>query len=332
MASEEEERELEEAEKAFEEENKIVAAQQSGEEIRAVSNPKDFPYTAEKNQQILIALGFTPHWHDKDKEGNDETNFGIQILNMKIGVKFNDKNPAGKVWAYVLTADNKKDFIKNGDLKQLPFVQRYLDIQAGKKPIPEPTVTGRIIERIGKGIKIEIKEDGEKKEIFFGLGAVKRHDDGHHFIPHGFSKPSSDNQEGKMLVPRDILLPDMDSQQREAEQKVMQPAYREEAEAQQIREEQGRVPVATTIPIPAVEAPALHIFEQRISEKRAPAAMPTQAAELITKYVELLALVTEAVNAEDRIPKQEKGYANKFVFYSVKAAMENGKGGDREEA
>ena len=302
--SEEEERELEDAEAAFRDEE------------------------AENNHQILTALGFTPHYHDKDKEGNDETNFGIRVLNTKIGVKFNDKNPAGKVWAYALTEDNKKDFIKNGDLKQLPLVQRYLDIQAGKKPIPKPTVTGRIIERIGKGIKIEINEDSEKKEIFFGLGAVKRHDDGHHFIPHGFSKPSSDNPEGKMCVPRDILLPAMDSmitQQREAEQKATQPAYREEAEAQRIREE---VPAPTTIPVPAtkINQPELPPPEQKLP---AAAAKPTQA-ELISKYVELLAAVTEAINAEDRIPKQEKGYGIKFVYYSVKAALENG--GGREGA
>lgn len=312
-SEEEEERELEEAEKVFEEENKIVAASQSGEEIRAVSNPNDLPYIAEKNQQILTALGFTPHYHDKDKEGNDETNFGIIVINTKIGVKFNDKNPAGKVWAYTLAEGGIKDFIKNGDLKQLPLVQRYLDIQAGKKPIPEATVTGRIIERIGKGIKIEIEEDGEKKEIFFGLGAVKRHDDGRHFIPHGFSKPSKDNPEGKLCVPRDIFVPGMD----------ITTANREEADAQRIREEQGRAPAPTTIPVPERKA---------VYEPVQPAAKQTQA-ELITKYVELLAAVIEAIEKEDRIPQHEKGFANKFVFYSVKQALENGKsGGSQEEA
>ena len=86
---------------------------------------------------------------------------------------------------------------------------------------------------------------------------------------------------------------------------------RAEAEAQRIREEQG---LAAT---PAATQPA------------APP-KPT-VTELIAKYTDMLAQVTEAVNAEDRIPDREKGYAIKFVFYSVRGAMENGKGGDREE-
>ena len=299
--SEEEERELEDAEAEFSDEEQIE------------KQPE-----AEDNMQILTALGFIPHYHDKDPEGNDETNFGIRVMNTKIGVKFNDKNPAGKVWAYVLTGDNKKDFIKNGNLKELPLVQRYLDTRAGKKPIPEATVTGRIIERIGKGIKIEIEEDGKKKEIFFGLGAVKRHDDGHHFIPHGFSKPSSDNQEGKMLVPRDILLPDMDSQQREAEQKVTQPAYPEEAETQRRRDEQGRAPVATTIPIPTPATPPT------VKEN-------STVPELIEKYLSIAVQVTKAVKENEEVSTQERGYVTNWVCNKVVDELVNGKGGSHEE-
>ena len=281
---EKEERELEDAEAAFQDEDQTEA---------------------ENNMQILIALGFTPHYHDKDPEGNDETNFGIKVMNTKIGVKFNDKNPTGKVWAYELTEDNKKEFIKNGDLKQLPLVQRYLDIQKGKKPIPKTTVTGRIIEKRGKGILIEIEEDGEKKEIFFGQGAVKRHDDGHHFIPFGFSKPSTDNPEGKMSVPRDVLVPGMDIEINSSQTKA---------------ERKAKAPAATTIPIKNRE---------EATPAQPPAEKPTQA-ELIVQYVELLAQVTEAIEKEDRIPEREKGYGIKFVYYSV---LENGKnGGSQEEA
>ena len=83
---------------------------------------------------------------------------------------------------------------------------------------------------------------------------------------------------------------------------------RAEAEAQKIREEQG---LATT-----PEA-----------EPAKPAT--TTVADLIAKYTDILAQVTEAVNAEDRIPDREKGYAVKFIYYSVKGALENG--GNREE-
>ena len=82
---------------------------------------------------------------------------------------------------------------------------------------------------------------------------------------------------------------------------------RAEAEAQRIRAEQGRA--ATPATPPAAAKPAV--------------------AELITKYVEILSQVTEAVNAESRIPDHEKGYATKFIYYSVKGAIENG--GDHEE-
>ena len=85
------------------------------------------------------------------------------------------------------------------------------------------------------------------------------------------------------------------------------------AEVQKIREEQGRA-------TPAAEAVPAQ-----------PAAPPT-VEELIFKYIDILAKVTVAVEQEDRIPEREKGYAVKFIYYSVKAAVENGKnGGDHEE-
>ena len=229
---------------------------------------------AETNMQILAALGF------KRYDDDDGTNFGIRIQNTKIGVKFNPENPNGKVWAYIITDDNKKEFIKNGNLKELPLVQRYLDIQAGEKPIPEATVTGRIIERRGKGIAIEIEEDSEKKEIFFGQGAVKKHDDGSHFIPLGFSKPSSDNPDGKMCVPRDILLPGMDSQPEAA-------------------------PAATTIPIAAAKPTG----KENLT-------VPTDS-EKVDYYINLIGEITEKVGVEERISSSERGYAISKVFDAI---------------
>ena len=81
--------------------------------------------------------------------------------------------------------------------------------------------------------------------------------------------------------------------------------YRESEEAQKILEEQGR------------------------ATPQAAARASTQ--DLIYKYLDMLAQVTEAVEKEDRIPDREKGYATKFVFHAVKDALENGKGGDHEE-
>jgi hypothetical protein len=78
--------------------------------------------------------------------------------------------------------------------------------------------------------------------------------------------------------------------------------YRESEEAQRILEEQGRTPAATAKP---------------------------SVAELIAKYLDILVQVTEAIEKEDRIPDREKGFATKFLYYSVKGAIENG--GDHEE-
>ncbi len=283
------------------------------------------------SMQILTALGFTPHYHDKDKAGNDETNFGIRVMNTKIGVKFNAVNPTGLVWAYILAEDGKKDFIKNGDLKQLPLVRRYLDIQAGEKPMPEPTVTGRIVEKRSKSVVVEIKEDGVKKEIIFGWGAVKKHDDGHHYIPYGFSKPSTDNPDGKMDVPRNILLPELDPP----------PATesREETEARRIRDEQGR---EATTPVAAAETAAgeaelaLHVFEQLISGKGAPAANPTVKENLtvpglIEKYLSIAVQVTKAVKENGGVSALEIGYVTNWVCNKVVDELMNSKGGSGEE-
>lgn len=78
---------------------------------------------------------------------------------------------------------------------------------------------------------------------------------------------------------------------------------RAKAEMQKIKEEQGLTPKP---PQPAsAPAPALEL--------------EPSVAELITKYVEMLSQVTEAVAEEERIPDREKGYAVKFVYHSVKA-------------
>ena len=82
---------------------------------------------------------------------------------------------------------------------------------------------------------------------------------------------------------------------------------RAEAEAQRIREEQGRATAPTTPPA---------------------AAKPT-VDELVAKYLDILVKVTIAVKNEDIISDREKGFATKFLYYSVKGAVENG--GDHEE-
>ena len=87
---------------------------------------------------------------------------------------------------------------------------------------------------------------------------------------------------------------------------------RAEAEAQRIREEQGLAAAPAQPAVPATPA------------------KPT-VPELIAKYTDILAQVTVSVRNNDTFIDREKGYVTNWVANAVKGAMENGKGGDREE-
>ena len=78
-----------------------------------------------------------------------------------------------------------------------------------------------------------------------------------------------------------------------------------QAEAQRIREEQGLATPAATV-------------KENLT-----------VPEVIIKYTDILAQVTVAVEQEDRIPKNEKGYATNWVADAVKEAIQ--KGGNHEE-
>ena len=314
-SGEDADRERAEAEKEFaeelgsdiagvEEEKNIGTAQSEASE--KTPSPPEKEQTAEQNQKILAALGFKPY-HDAGV-----TKYNIRVMNIKIGVTFNETNPFGKIWAYKIPeGDEEKDFLKNGDLKQQPLIQKYHAIQEGIEPMPETSVTGKIIEKRGKAIKILIIENGEEKEIFFGQGAVKKDGDGY-FIPGGFSKAGK-NKEGKehdakMDLPRDIRLLDYETQL-------------EQAPAADVTKEKDELPkkpddLAKTDLQSTEKTTMDEVIKPEESKE------PTEYTQLINKYTNLLAEVTEAVFAEDRIPKHEKGYGIKFVYYSVKQAIE----------
>lgn len=296
-----EERELEEAERAF--------VDETGSNIVDVDITEPTKEeTAEQNQRILATLGFKPY---KDA---GVIKYNIRVLDIKIGVTFNETNPLGKIWAYfVPEGDEEKKFLKNGDLKQHPLIQKYHAIQEGKEPMPEISVVGKITEKRGKAIKIQIEENGETKEIFFGQGAIKK-DKGGHFIPAGFSKAVKDKHEAKMAVPRDIRLPDYLTQLEQA------PATDTTKEKDAPKEKEEVQLTGKTTMDKAIKPKEIEYTDTRAQ---------VIEAELIQKYTNLLANVTEAILAEDRIPSREKGYAVKFVYYSVKGALENG--GDHEE-
>ena len=90
---------------------------------------------------------------------------------------------------------------------------------------------------------------------------------------------------------------------------------RAEAEAQKIRDEQGLAPAAPE------QKPPLN--EAGIEPPQQP-----KVTELIEKYGDIRAQVTEYVRTNERIPEREKGYAINWISDQVIKAMQTG--GDQE--
>ena len=297
---EEAERELEEAEKQFEEENKTIAAQQSGEGITEE--------TAKRYQGILIALGFT-RYDNKEKGIACKLKAG-QLL---IGRTFTEKNPIGNMWVSCLVDceyGKKGEFLKRDECKQIPQVNLFYRIRNGELPIPEPTVVGMVVGKSEKAIQIQFDEfgGGYYEMQWWGFGALKKNEEGTNYVPASYSK-QTENYNAKMQVPRDIILEDYEIEL-EGAPLTTQTDLTKEKEGEEKAEPQltGKSTMDEVI-------------------KRE----PTEYTESIVKYTGILAEVTEAIFAEDRIPSREKGYAVKFVYYSVVGAAENGKGSDHEE-
>jgi len=269
-----EEQELEEAEKEFAEE--MEGEIEDTEEI------------AEQNQQILAALGF------KRYEDPGVIKYAIRVMDIKIGITFNEAHPLGKIWAYKIPeGDEEKEFLKNGDLNQHPLVQKYKSIQEGKEPLPEIIVTGKIIEKRGKAILIQIEENGESKQIFFGQGAVKKDTEGY-FIPAGFSNATKEH-DAKMAIPRDIRLSDYKTQLEQAP--VADTTKKEEEKESKEKAEQGTVAdkIPHKEPVPLAEGEKL----------------------TVDYYVNLIGEITEKVRADERISEREAGYAINMVFNAI---------------
>ena len=291
-------RELEEAEKEF--------AEEFGSDIKDVdvSEPTD-EEIAKRYQDILIALGFT-RYDNKDKGIACKLKAG-QLL---IGRTFTEKNPIGNMWVSCLVDcehGKKGEFLKRDQCKQIPQVNLFYRIRGGELPIPEPTVIGKIIEKSEKAIQIQFNEFGQTETEWWGFGALKKNEEGINYVPASYSK-QTENYNAKMQVPRDILLGDYEIELEKAP--LTQTDTTKEKEGGEKAE-----------PQPTEKSTMNEVIKQE----------PTEYTESIAKYTGILAEVTEAIFAEDRIPSREKGYAVKFVYYSVVGEMENGKGGDHEE-
>ena len=223
--------EFEEAEEMLsEEEKEQVAREYEHEEIETEESDEA---KAKRYQEILTALGFK--CYDNAERG---VVYKQKIGNLQVARQFDKKYPLGRFWVRI-TQDcewgKAGEFLPVDKLREVPIIKLFDRIRDGELPMPEPQVTGHVIEKTEKAVRIEFEEFGEVKSRWWGCAAVKRNEKGMRFIPAGFSR-QTEKHEAKMVVPRDILLPDYERELEEAPLKEIEYSqeqyYEPEAPAQ----------------------------------------------------------------------------------------------------
>ena len=304
LSDEEADRELAEAEKAF--------AEESGNDSVDIAKPKK-EETAKRYQDILIALGFV-RYDNKEKGISCKLKAGP----LQIGRTFTENYPIGNMWVQCLKDSEhgkKGEFLKGDECKKIPQVNLFYRIRNGELPIPEPTVTGNVVGKSEKAVQIQFNEFGQTETEWWGYKAVYSGAEGLKYIPASYSK-ETEKYHAKMQVPRDILLENYEAELKEAPAATTTGnGERREEVRDKTKEEVDKGTLAEKI---TAKEPA-QLEEVVLIEK------------LIQKYLFILERTTEAVRKSEVVTGHEKGYGVKFIFYSVKGALENGKGGDHEE-
>lgn len=159
---------------------------------------------AEFYQRILVSLGFTRY--DNGEKG---IVCKLRTRELLIGRTFNSQHPTGRFWAKCL-ADcefgEKDEFVREERLREIPLVDLFCCIRDGELSMPQPEVTGTVVGRSERAVQVQFIEFGHVKTEWWGMKAIKRNSKGEHFIPAGFSR-QTDTHPAKMIVPRDIILP-----------------------------------------------------------------------------------------------------------------------------
>ena len=334
LSNEEADRELEEAETEFGEKNKIIAAQQSGEPIGGSSDPRleeaetefinkqkeekgtikkvdDTPLT----KDILIALGFVRY--DNGEKG---IAYKLHAGPLQIGRTYNEKYPNGNMWVRCLKDceyGKAGDFPKRDECKKIPLVALFYKIRDGELPIPEPTITGKVVGKSEKAVQIQFEEFGQTETEWWGFGALKKTTEGTDYIPASYSK-ETEKYTAKMQASRDILLKDYEAELEAAEMTI---STDNSEHRQETKEKGDRGTVADKIP------------------HKEPVILTEGEKPTVDYYISLIGEITAKVQAEERIPKGEWGYAISKVFDAITkdkraaliAELQN-KGGDHEGA
>jgi len=169
---------------------------------------------AERYQDILVGLGFKI-FNNKEKGIACK----LKTKELQIGRTFKEQEPLGHFWAICLEDCDygKKGEFMNDDkqLKEIPIIKLFYQIRDGDLQIPEDHITGKIVNKSDKAIQVQFTEFNQIKTEWWGLGALKRNDQGETYIPAGFSKQTP-KYEAKMDVPKDIFLPEYEEQLKNA--------------------------------------------------------------------------------------------------------------------
>ena len=167
----------------------------------------------EHYQEVLIALGFTRY-----DNGDQGIAYKLSTPPLQVGRTFTTVMPIGNMWVRCL-ADcehgKKNTFLKREDIKEIPQVDLFYKIRDGKLPIPESNVSGIIVGKSEEAVQIQFTEFDRIETKWWGLGALKRTQEGVMYVPASYSKKTQ-KYDAKMRVPRDILLVDYDTELKKA--------------------------------------------------------------------------------------------------------------------
>ena len=302
------ERELEDAEKEFD-------AQQSGEPTGGSSDPRlaeaETKFTNKQKEEeegtikkvdatplakdILIALGFTRY--DNKEEG---IAYKLHVGPLQVGRTYNEKYPTGNMWVRCskdCEYGKKGDFLKRDECKQIPQVALFYSLRDGKLPIPEPTVIGKVVGKSEKAVQIQFEEFGQTETEWWGFKAVYT-EDGRKYIPASYSK-ETEKYTAKMKVSRDIVLANYEEELKDVET-TLTATDTGEHEGEAKKEEVPRGTVA-----------------DKIKPHKDPVPLSEGEEPTVDYYISLIGEITAKVQAEERIPKGEWGYAISKVFDAI---------------
>jgi hypothetical protein len=301
LTDEEADRELAEAETEF---NK-----QTKEEI-PIKKVDNTPLA----KDILIALGFIRY--DNGEKG---IAYKLHVGPLQIGRTYSEKYPIGNMWVRCLKDceyGKAGDFPKRDECKKIPLVALFYKIRDGELPIPEPTITGKVVGKSEKAVQIQFEEFGQTETEWWGFGALKKNEEGVNYVPASYTK-ETEKYTAKMQVPRDIILKNYEVELKAAE---MTTSISNDEHREETKEKVDRSTVADKIP------------------HKEPVILTEGEKPTVDYYISLIGEITAKVQAEERIPKGEWGYAISKVFDAITkdkraaliAELKN-RGGNHEE-